>query len=142
MSDTDPEALVAFRELVGEARAGSLSVSLNPTEFAALDEACETFKSAIRDIQFGIREAGSAGVNWGLGDKNPRLTSAASLVGKYQKLATGEGNSLRTVLEEHFQVASEVQTLFKVIREDYIRTDEEFAAKWREMNNELESGPR
>ena len=142
MSDNDPEALVAFRDLVGDARTGSLSVALNPAEFAALEEACDSFKTAISDIQANMRQAGSAGVGWGLGENNSRLRSAVNLVAKYRDLATGEGNSLISVLEEHYAVAEEIRTLFGVIRDDYIRTDEEFAAKWRQLNTELETGPR
>lgn len=142
MTDTDPEALVAFRELVGSARAGSLSVSLIPAEFAALDEACNSFKKAISKIQFDMRHAGESSVNWGLGDKVHRIESGKSLVAKYQAMATGAGNSLHAVLQEHYDVASEIQTMLQVIRDDYIRTDEEFAAKWRQMNTELEAGPR
>ncbi|NMN97808.1 hypothetical protein [Antrihabitans stalactiti] len=142
MAEPDPEALVAFRELAGEARAGSLSVALNPTEFSALDAACVAFKDAIRGVQVTMQQAGRAGAQWGLGEDNGRLSSAIDLVAKYRELATGDSNSMHAVLEEHYKVAQEMQTLFQVIRDDYIRTDEEFAAKWREMNTEIESGPR
>jgi hypothetical protein len=141
MADTDPEALVAFRELVGVARAGALAVTLEPAEFSALDAACADFMNAISEIETTIAQAGK-GAHFGLGENNKRLSSAVTLVEKYQDLATGQGNSLRAVLEEHYQVATEIQTLFQVIRDDYIRTDQEFAAKWREMNTELETGPR
>lgn len=142
MTNEDPEALVAFRQLVGEARAGSLTVALKPAEFSALDNACETFKTAIRKIQREMQRAGDASVSWGLGEDNHRLSSAITLVGKYRDLATGEGNSLTSVLDGHFDVATEIQALFKVILDDYIRTDEEFATEFRLVNTKLETGDR
>lgn len=140
MTEQDPEALVAFRQLVGDARAGSLSVALSPAEFLALDGACTAFKNEIRSIQRRMRLAGDSAVGWGLGEDNKRLNSAVSLVGKYRDLATGEGNSLTSVLDGHFDVATEIQTLFKVILDDYIRTDEEFAAEFRMVNSKLAAG--
>ncbi|MGK8522235.1 hypothetical protein ACRS6B_12060 [Nocardia asteroides] len=71
---------------------------------------------------------------WGLGEDNPKLTSAVELVRLFREKAFGGPNNAFDTLTGYISTAQEIQAMFKAICDSYVRTDTEFAAAMRELS--------
>ncbi|MBF6170566.1 hypothetical protein [Nocardia blacklockiae] len=119
-----------FGPLIEQARTGAVALRADPQAFLALDRAMEQRKTEIRAIQQLVQRVDQHEV-WGLGEQSPVLTSARTLVGRFRAKGAGGDASAYDALEGHWQVADEVQSLFRTIRERLQQTDSEFAARFR-----------
>ncbi|MFE1594740.1 hypothetical protein [Nocardia sp. NPDC058705] len=113
---------------------------MEPEEFVNIDRDCQRFLDLIREMQRGAEGiANTPPKDWGLGADNPLLTSAATMVSWFRdkaKSADG-GNSVYAILEEHYRIVEDIQTVHKVIMERYIAADAEFAAEVRSLEASL-----
>lgn len=121
-----------FGAYLEDARTGALRVLMDPQGFVDIDKACEDLVIELSTAQNDVR-ALSEKSQWGLGENNPRLTSAIELVQLFREKAFGGPNNAYDTLNEYITVAREVQSLFKTICDAYVSTDAEFAAKLREI---------
>ncbi|BCK55479.1 hypothetical protein [Nocardia wallacei] len=119
-----------FGPLIEQARTGAVSLRVDPQAFVALDQAMEQRKTEIRAIQQLVQRVNQH-ESWGLGERSDILTSAKTLVGRFRGKGAGGETSAYDALEGHWQVADEVQSLFRTIRERLQQTDSEFAARFR-----------
>lgn len=121
-----------FGGCVEDAKTGALKVRMEPQAFVDIDAACQNL---IIDLSLAQNDARALGEHsaWGLGENNPRLTSAIELVQMFQDKAFGGPNNAYDTIGDYIAVATEIQTLFKTIRDAYERTDEDFARRMREI---------
>lgn len=119
-----------FGPLIEQARTGAVALHVDPQAFVALDQAMEQRKTEIRAIQQLVQQVNQH-ESWGVGEQSAVLTSAQTLVGRLRGKGAGGETSAYDALEGHWQVADEVQSLFRTIRERLQQTDSEFAAKFQ-----------
>ncbi|MBB5917017.1 hypothetical protein BJY24_005929 [Nocardia transvalensis] len=129
----DDSGRQVFGPLIEQAKTGAVSLKVNPQAFVALDQAMEKRKTEIRAIQQLVQQVNQH-ESWGLGEKSAVLTSAHTLVQRFRDKGSGGGSSAHEALEGHWQVADEVQSLFRTIRERLQQTDSEFAAQYRAIS--------
>ncbi|NKY48914.1 hypothetical protein [Nocardia vermiculata] len=149
--DTQPKKPGPLASLIQQAQDGSLTVSfsqdvmVNADEFAYIERDCQAFKDEIRRLQ-GIAKTISARENWGLGEENRNLTLAQSLVGWYRDKAGSETsgdtvNCVWSVLDQHYRIVDDIQTLHHQIAQMYVQTDEAFAAEYNRLTADMPSSP-
>lgn len=119
-----------FGPLIEQARTGAVALRADPQAFVALDQAMEQRKTEIRAIQQLVQRVNQH-ESWGVGEQSDILTSARTLVGRLRGKGAGGETSAYAVLEGHWRVADEVQSLFRTIRERLQQTDSEFAARFQ-----------
>lgn len=131
--------------LIDSAKDGGLAVNFNPDvrinaeEFVYIDRDCNAFKDFIRVIQRTAREISSQ-QKWGLGEDQDILTSAQTIVHRFRSKAavvddgSDTDNNVADILEEHYKIVDDIQTLHKTIAQKLIDTDEEFAARYNELS--------
>ncbi|MDE1670702.1 hypothetical protein [Nocardia gipuzkoensis] len=122
-----------FPGYIDVAKTGALQVRMDPQGFVEIDQACQELIDALVAAQTDARELGERQY-WGLGEDNPKLTSAVELVRLFREKAFGGPNNAFDTLTDYISVAQEIQSMFKAIRDTYIRTDAEFAAAMRELS--------
>lgn len=122
-----------FPGYIEAAKTGALQVRMDPQGFVEIDRACQELINQLTGARADARELGEK-ANWGLGEGNPRLTSAIELVQLFREKAFGGPNSAYDTLSDYITVAEEIRALFKSISDTYQRTDAEFAAKMRELS--------
>jgi hypothetical protein len=122
-----------FGGYIEDAKSGALQVRMEPQAFVDIDAACQDLIIELSAAQNDARALGERS-HWGLGEENPRLSSAIELVKLFREKAFGGPNNAYDTLGEYITVATEVQTLFKTIRDAYERTDEDFARRLREIH--------
>ncbi|TLG17946.1 hypothetical protein FEK35_02150 [Nocardia cyriacigeorgica] len=134
--------------LITEVREGRLSVDfgagspdavrVNAEEFVYIDRDCEGFKLLIRQLQRTAQDVADR-EKWDLGEANPDLGSARTLVSRYRSKAMGAGdkNSVYEILEEHHRIVEDIQTLHREIAQRYLETDEGFASRYNELTATL-----
>lgn len=114
--------------LITDAREGRLGLRIEPEEFVYIDRDCERFKTL---IQFMQREAEAISLiesaQWGIGADNPRLSSAQTLVQRFREKGKGSDNSVHAILEKHYRIVEDIQTLHREIMQRYMQSDEDFA---------------
>ncbi|WP_280208806.1 hypothetical protein [Nocardia cyriacigeorgica] len=136
---TTPNTLAG---LITEANEGRLSVRISQDvrvdaeEFVHIDRDCQSFKDLIRELQRTASQIADQEV-WGLGEDKDPLSSASILVSRFREKANGSGNSVYSILEEHYKIVDEIQQLHKAIAQRYIDTDETFAARYNQLTAEL-----
>ncbi|TQM28899.1 hypothetical protein [Nocardia bhagyanarayanae] len=116
--------------LITDAREGRLGLRMEPEDFVYIDRDCERFKLAIRAMQHeaqAISEIDKA--QWGIGADNAILTSAQTLVDRFRTKGKGSDNSIHAILEDHFRIVEDIQTLHREIRQRYVDADADFAAR-------------
>ncbi|MEU2039300.1 hypothetical protein [Nocardia niwae] len=123
----------SFPGYIEAAKTGALRVRMDPQGFVDIDQACGELIDALVAAQTDARELGER-EHWGLGEDNPKLTSAVELVRLFREKAFGGPNNAFDALTEYICVAQEIRSLFQAIRDDYVRTDTEFAAAMRELS--------
>ncbi|MGV9780498.1 MULTISPECIES: hypothetical protein [Nocardia] len=124
--------------LLTAAREGSVSVTMKPEDFIYIDRDCEYFKQAIQAIQ-SIMDEVSHDRPWGLGEANPDLISAATVVDRFRGKAKGAGdnNSVWKVMEEHYRIVEDIQEVHRIARERMMQADSSFAAEFNRLNETL-----
>lgn len=121
-----------FGGYIEDAKTGSLKVRMEPQAFLDIDAACQNLIDELTVAQYDARSLGEK-ESWGLGENNPRLTSAIELVKLFREKAFGGPNNAYDTLGDYITVATEIQSLFKTIRDTYEQTDAEFARRLREI---------
>ncbi|MFI5775578.1 hypothetical protein [Nocardia sp. NPDC051570] len=128
-----------FGPLIEQAQAGAVSLRADPQAFLTLDRAMRRRKSDIEAIQQLTRTI-SGHISWGLGEQAAVLTSARVLAQRFREKAAGGPASAEAILQQHWQVADDLQTLFHTIRERLRQTDADFAAGLRAAETAQQSG--
>lgn len=138
--------------LLTEVQEGRLTLSMNNNpnykdrmranaeEFIYIERDCEGFKLLIRELQVIAREI-SEHDPWGLGEHDGILTSAGILVGRFRGKGKGADNSVHAILEQHYQIANDLQEIHRIIAQRYVAVDEEFAARYNELAAAPPPGP-
>ena len=137
--------------LIQQAQDGNLTVSfsqdvvVNADEFAYIERDCQAFKDEIQRLQL-IANRISNREKWGLGEENGNLTLAKSLVQWYRDKAGSEAsgdaaNCVWSVLEQHYRIVDDIQTLHHQIAQMYVQTDEAFAAEYNRLTADMPSSP-
>ncbi len=72
---------------------------------------------------------------WDLGEDNPDLPSAATMVGRFRSKAkeSEDSNDVFAILEQHYRIVEDIQELHRVIAQRYMETDETFAGRYNEL---------
>ncbi|MEV4238728.1 hypothetical protein ACIBJI_21550 [Nocardia sp. NPDC050408] len=129
---------------IKDAQDGKLTVSfsdkvrVNADEFVYIERDCEAFKEEIRRLQ-RIAERISNRKNWGLGESTDGMISAATLVARFRgkakivNPATDSNNNVYDMLEQHYQIVDDIQTLHRTIAQKYVEQDQEFAAEYNAL---------
>ena len=138
--------------LITEAQNGSLSVSFSPDvvvnadEFAYIERDCKAFKEEINKLQ-GIAKSISGLPNWGLGESTDGLFSAKTLVSRFRSkaqkanLSTDTDDNIHDILDLHYKIIDDLQTLHHTIAQQYCQQDEAFAAEYNRLNANIEKSP-
>lgn len=128
--------------LITEVREGRLGLRIEPEEFVYIDRDCERFKMLIRRMQ---REAEAISqienAQWGIGADKSMLTSAQTLVTRFREKGKGSDNSVFAVLEQHYHIVDDIQTLHREIRQRYEQADADFAARVSNLLSRLPEQP-
>ncbi|MEU2105825.1 MULTISPECIES: hypothetical protein [unclassified Nocardia] len=122
-----------FPGYIEAAKTGALRVRMDPQAFVEIDRACEELIGQLTGARADARDLGEQ-TQWGLGENNPRLSSAMELVQLFREKAFGGPNNAYDMLSDYITVAEDIRAMFKAISDTYQRTDAEFAAKMRELN--------
>ncbi|MGW1741489.1 hypothetical protein ACWCPQ_22095 [Nocardia sp. NPDC001965] len=139
---SDESAPRPMANMLAAANDGQISVQMSPEEFIYLERDCETFKIAIRQIQRLADEIGDQD-HWGLGEANDDLYSARAMVGRYKVKAKGaeDGNSVHLIMEQHFKIVEDIQNVFRVMRDQMMQADSEWAAAFNSLSTSLPDRP-
>ncbi|MEV6339474.1 hypothetical protein [Nocardia vinacea] len=149
-SDTaTPSSAGPLASAIKDAQDGKLTVSfsnevrVNADEFVYIERDCKAFKKEIRDLQ-QIAVAISDRKHWGLGETTDGMTSAATLVARFRgkakivNPATDSANNVFDILQQHYEIVDDIQTLHRTIAQKYIEQDQEFAARYNELTANVE----
>lgn len=141
MANDDTTSASPLANLITEAREGRLTIRMDLEKFVYIDRDCEYFKTQIRDIQTRMTEV-SRQDKWGLGDTfTPQgdrdLISAKTMVQRWRDKSRGSQNSVYEVMESHYKVIEDFQTLFRTVRERITSVDTEQAAKYQDLEANL-----
>ena len=140
-----PDTPRPLGSLITEAQEGGLTVNLNTDvrinaeEFFYIDRDCQAFKDFIRNQQRIAKDI-SDQKHWGLGEDQDILPSAKIMVNwfrsKAAKVDVGKDsdNNVHDILEEHYQIVDDIQTLHHTIAQKLIDADQEFAARYNELS--------
>jgi hypothetical protein len=128
MTDVDVQKI--FGPLIEQAKTGEISLNVDPHAFLLLDKALEKRKLDILNIQQYVRDVHNQEI-WKIGETSEVLTSAKAMVKAFREKAADGPNNAFDTLDAHLQIADELQTLFRTIRERYEQTDADFAAKFQ-----------
>ena len=137
--------------LIEQARSGDLTVSfsnrvvVDADEFVYIERDCQAFKDRIRTLQT-IAQRLADRENWGLGESNPRLKSAQTVVGSYRaKAGSSAGELFDTnvydILQQHYQIVDDIQILHRTIAQKYRDQDAAFAAEYDRLSANLPVSP-
>jgi len=116
----------------------SKDVVVNAEEFAYIDRDCAAFKQEIRGLQ-RIAARISDREKWGLGESTDGLKSAAALVAHFRGKASiidaskDSDNNIHDILQKHYDIIDDIQTLHKTIAQQYVQQDQEFAARYNQL---------
>lgn len=137
--DTGPRPMA---NMINAANEGQLFVQMTPEDFIYLDRDCTYFKDQIREIQF-LADQISRQDHWGLGEANDDLTSARAMVGRYKVKARGapDGNGVWEVMEKHYQIVDDIQNVYRLMRDQMMEADSEWAAAFNSLNDSLPDRP-
>ncbi|MGF6887251.1 hypothetical protein ABIA39_004386 [Nocardia sp. GAS34] len=153
---SSPAPTGPLASLITEAQNGALSVSfgnglkkdfaLNADEFAYIERDCKAFKAEINKLQATARDI-AARTDWGLGESNPSLPSAAVVVSRFRSkagkagLSTDSDDNLVDILDQHYQIVDDIQTLHHTIAQQFCQQDADFAAEYNKKMANLEPSP-
>ncbi|WP_067840262.1 hypothetical protein [Nocardia lijiangensis] len=124
------ESARPIANLITEAREGRLTLRIEPEEFVYIDRDCERFKLLIQSMQDEAQAISEIEKKqWGIGADNTILTSAQTLVDRFRTKGKGSDNSIHAVLESHYKIVDDIQTLHREIRQRYEQADADFARR-------------
>ncbi|MFJ1460815.1 hypothetical protein [Nocardia sp. N2S4-5] len=144
MADDVAPSPTLFGGLITDAQNGALSVSFNDAirvnadEFVYIERDCQAFKDEIAALQV-LAQSIARRELWGLGEKTDGLESASIVVGRFRGKAMivdpskDTANNVWDILQQHYDIVDEIQTLHRTIAQNYVQTDEEFAARYNEL---------
>lgn len=123
--------------LITEASEGRLTIRMDLEKFVYIDRDCEYFKSVIRLIQGTMTDISNQ-EKWDLGEgfhaqADRDLISAKTMVKRWREKSQGSENSVYAVMESHYKVIEDFQTLFRIVRERITGVDTEQAAKYQDL---------
>ncbi|MGW4089190.1 hypothetical protein [Nocardia sp. NPDC004750] len=121
-----------FPGYIEAAKTGALRVRMDPQAFVEIDRACQELIDTLVGARADARDLGEQ-TQWGLGEGNPRLSSAVELVRLFREKAFGGPNNAYDTLNDYVAVAEDIRAMFKAISDTYQRTDAEFASRMREL---------
>ena len=119
-------------------------VRVNADEFVYIEHDRKAFEKEIRDLQ-QIAVAISDRKHWGLGETTDGMTSAATLLARFRgkakivNPATDSANNVFDILQQHYEIVDDIQTLHRTIAQKYIEQDQEFAARYNELTVNVEA---
>ncbi|WP_433727624.1 hypothetical protein ACQP0C_36635 [Nocardia sp. CA-129566] len=145
MANDDKSISSPLANLITEAREGRLTIRMDLERFVYIDRDCEYFKLQIQDIQTTMTRI-SGQEKWDLGEHFPKqgdrdLISAKTMVSRWQMKSKGAGdnsdNSVYAVMESHYKVIEDFQTLFRTVRERITGVDTDQAARYKDLEANL-----
>lgn len=148
-SDTPTPSASPLASAITDAQDGNLTVSfsnevrVNADEFVYIERDCQAFKDEIQYLQ-RIADRISNRKNWGLGETTDGMSSANTLVARFRgkakivDQATDSDNNVYDILQQHYQIADDIQTLHHTIAQKYVEQDQEFAARYNELQANVE----
>ncbi|MEV5839498.1 hypothetical protein [Nocardia sp. NPDC052112] len=141
MADDDKATSSPLTNLITEAREGRLTIRMDLEKFVYVDRDCEYFKDQIRKIQTKMTEVSQL-QKWGLGDTfapqgDRDLISAKTMVKRWREKSRGSQNGVYEVMESHYKVIEDFQTLFRTVRERITGVDTEQATKYQDLEANL-----
>ncbi|AHH20600.1 hypothetical protein NONO_c58230 [Nocardia nova SH22a] len=137
---------------ITSAQEGSLGVKftgnvrVDAAEFAYIERDCKAFKEEIRDLQ-GIALNISRREHWGLGETTQDLESSKVMVGWFRGKAAivdpsrDSPNNVYDILQQHYDIVDQIQTLHRTIAQKYMETDAEFAAEYNSLMANAPASP-
>ena len=147
MANDDKTPASPLANLINEAREGRLSVRMDLEKFVYIDRDCEYFKGVIRQIQT-IMTGISRQDKWDLGEHfTPQgerdLVSGKTMVKRWREKSqsTQNQNSVYAVMESHYKVIEDFQTLFRTVRERMTSVDTDQAARYQDLEGSLPQQP-
>ncbi|WP_063046162.1 hypothetical protein [Nocardia pseudovaccinii] len=141
MANDDKTPASPLANLITEAREGRITIRMDLEKFVYIDRDCEYFKSVIRLIQGTMTDISNQ-EKWGVGEGFPKdedrdLISAKTMVKRWREKSQGSENSVYAVMESHYKVIEDFQTLFRTVRERITGVDTEQAAKYQDLEANL-----
>ncbi|MBU3068013.1 hypothetical protein KO481_41680 [Nocardia sp. NEAU-G5] len=153
---SNPAPTGPLASLITDAQNGALTVSfgnglkkdfrLNADEFAYIERDCIAFKKVIRELQSTATDIANR-TDWGLGESNPKLPSAGTVVSRFRSKAANAGlptdsdDNLHDILDQHYQIVDDIQTLHHTIAQQFCQQDAHFAAEYNTKMANLEPSP-
>lgn len=133
----DTTSASPLANLITEAREGRLTIRMDLEKFVYIDRDCEYFKDVILKMRRTMTET-SQQDKWGLGEGFPTqgdrdLISAKTMVTRWREKSRASENSVYAVMESHYKVIEDFQTLFRAVRERITGVDTEQAAKYQDL---------
>ncbi|WP_084531829.1 hypothetical protein [Nocardia miyunensis] len=133
--------------LIADAKSGALTtkfssdVRVNADEFVYIERDCQAFKNEIQTLR-RIAENISRRQHWGLGETTDGLNSANTVVGWFRGKAKAVGNkdtdnNVYDILDKHYKIVDDLQTLHHTIAQQYVQQDQEFAAEYNRLKANL-----
>ncbi len=150
--DSKPAQTGPLTSLITQAENGNLSVTFSPDvvvnadEFAYIERDCAAFKREIRALQ-AIAKSISEMPNWGLGESTDGLFSANTLISRFRskamkaQLKTDTDDNIWDILDQHYKIIDDLQTLHHTIAQQYCQQDEKFAAEYKRLQSNIEQSP-
>ncbi|WP_063065849.1 hypothetical protein [Nocardia violaceofusca] len=111
------------------------AIKVNADEFVYIERDCQAFKDEISQLQ-RIAQNISDRQHWGLGESTDGLESSRVLVSWFRGKAKvvdssrDTNNNVFDILQQHYDIVDQIQTLHRTIAQKYMETDEEFAAEY------------
>ncbi|WP_227997426.1 hypothetical protein [Nocardia australiensis] len=141
MADDDKTPPSPLSNLITDAREGRLTVRMDLEKFVYVDRDCQYFKEQIRQIQTQMTDI-SRTETWGLGESYPQqgdrdLISAKTMVQRWREKSRGSENGVYEVMESHYKIIEDFQSLFRTVRERITSVDAEQAAKYQDLEANL-----
>ncbi|WP_433680881.1 hypothetical protein [Nocardia sp. CA-119907] len=141
MTNDDKTSPSPLANLITEAREGRLTVRMDLEKFVYIDRDCEYFKDQIQKIQTTMT-AISRQDKWDLGEHftaqgDRDLVSGKTMVRRWRDKSQGSENSVYAVMESHYKVIEDFQTLFRTVRERITGIDTDQAAKYKDLETNL-----
>ncbi|WP_338773246.1 hypothetical protein V7968_17320 [Nocardia vulneris] len=142
MGDDNATSPRPMANIITAASEGNLAVTMTPEDFVYIDRDCEYFKGVMRQIQRIMAEV-SDQKHWGLGEDNAPMVSARTLVDRFKTKARGakDGNSVWELMEQHYRIVEDIQTVHRTIRERMMQADSDWAAEFNHKNETLPVRP-
>ncbi|WP_040817933.1 hypothetical protein [Nocardia jiangxiensis] len=151
-NDSKPTQTGPLANLITEAQNGTLSVNFSPDvvvnadEFVYIERDCKAFKQEITTLQ-NIAKSIAEIPNWGLGESTEGLFSAKTLISRFRSkamkahLSTDTDDNIWDILDQHYKIIDDLETLHHTIAQQYCEQDAKFAAEYKRLQSNIEQSP-